>query len=122
MRPPRSLATTATTAITTINQLPLLALTLVLISGGLIQHFFSGVPLPYTVLLLLFGMALGCWVTFDPNFTLQPGMVAHEHAWVATPPAVGSGGSPPSTAAAPSARTTSPSGGSPVAPPPVYNL
>ena len=46
-------------------QLPLLALTLVLVSGGLIQHFFSGVPLPYTVLLLLFGMALGAWVETD---------------------------------------------------------
>ena len=47
-------------------QLPLLALALVLISGGAIQHFFSRVPLPYTVLLLIFGVArsnpaLGSW-------------------------------------------------------------
>ena len=62
-------------------QLPLLALSLVLISGGAIQHFGSGIPLPYTVLLLLFGAALGAWVKWDPNFTLQPGMTEYQHEW-----------------------------------------
>ena len=63
------------------DQLVLFALALILISGGAIQHFFSRVPLPYTVLLLIFGAALGAWVKWDPNFTLQPGMLAGEHAW-----------------------------------------
>ena len=63
------------------DQLPLYGLAIVLIGGGVIQHFFSKVPLPYTVLLLIFGIALGAWVQFDPNYTLQPGMLAGEHSW-----------------------------------------
>lgn len=43
-------------------QLPLFGLTLILIGGGAIQHFGSGLPVPYTVLLLLFGFALGAWI------------------------------------------------------------
>lgn len=62
-------------------QLPLLGLGLVLIGGGAIQHFLSRVPLPYTVLLLLFGVLLGCWVMFDENFTLQPGTLAGAYEW-----------------------------------------
>jgi len=52
-----------------------------LIGGGAIQHFFSGIPLPYTVMLLLFGALLGCWVLFDPAFTLRPGTMAGEYEW-----------------------------------------
>ena len=63
------------------DQLPLFGLALILICGGMIQHFGSGVPLPYTALLLILGVALGAWVQFDPNFTLQPGMIAGEHSW-----------------------------------------
>ncbi len=63
------------------DQLPLLGLTLMLVGGGAIQHFGSGLPLPYTMLLLLFGMGLGFWVLLDPNFTLHPGMLAGEHSW-----------------------------------------
>ena len=61
--------------------LPIYALAVILIGGGFIQHFGSGLPLPYTVLLLMYGAALACWLMFDPSFTLQPGMRAGEHAW-----------------------------------------
>ena len=65
------------------DQLPLLGLALVMIGGGLIQHFggILRLPFPYTMLLLMYGMALGLWILFDPAFTLQPGMRAGEHAW-----------------------------------------
>jgi len=63
------------------DQLPLFGLSLVLVGGGAIQHFGSGIPLPYTVLLLLFGTAIGFWILFDSAFTLQPGMKAGEHMW-----------------------------------------
>ena len=43
-------------------QLPLFGLTLILVGGGAIQHFGGGLPVPYTVLLLIFGFALGAWV------------------------------------------------------------
>lgn len=62
-------------------QLPLLGLTVVLIGGALIQHFFGRLNVPHTVLLLIYGCALGLWVRLDPNFTLQPGMMASEHSW-----------------------------------------
>lgn len=62
-------------------QLPLFGLSLMLVGGRAIQHFFSDIPLPYTVMLLLFGVALGCWVLFDPAFTLRPGTMAGAYEW-----------------------------------------
>jgi len=62
-------------------QLPLFGLSIMLVGGGAIQHFFSGIPLPYTVMLLLFGVLLGCWVLFDPAYTLQPGTMAGGYEW-----------------------------------------
>ena len=63
------------------TQLILLALPLMLVGGGAVQHYLSWVPLPYTCLLLLFGCVLGTWVLFDPNFTLQPGTKAGDFSW-----------------------------------------
>eukprot|EP00325_Prymnesiales_sp_UTEX-LB-985_P033684 CAMPEP_0174733314 /NCGR_PEP_ID=MMETSP1094-20130205/61062_1 /TAXON_ID=156173 /ORGANISM="Chrysochromulina brevifilum, Strain UTEX LB 985" /LENGTH=682 /DNA_ID=CAMNT_0015935955 /DNA_START=67 /DNA_END=2112 /DNA_ORIENTATION=+ len=62
-------------------QLPVFGLAVVLIGGGLIEHFFSRMPIPHTVLLLIFGCILGLWVRSDPDFSLQPGMKAGEHSW-----------------------------------------
>ena len=65
------------------DQLVLMGLAYILIGGGMIQHFSKmyGITLPYTVMLLIFGILTGFWVTFDPAFTLQPGMKAFEHEW-----------------------------------------
>ena len=64
-------------------QLVILGTTLTLIGGGLIQHGSEvlNIPLPYTMLLLLFGSVLGLWVLFNPDYTLQPGMVAGSRSW-----------------------------------------
>ena len=57
------------------QQLVLLGLSITMVGGGIIKAATNTValPVPFTVLLLLFGMLLGCWVLFDPAFTLQPG-------------------------------------------------
>jgi len=62
--------------------LAIYGLTIILMGGAAIQHFSVRLPVPYTVLLLLFGIVLGLWDVYDPNFTLQPGMKAGEHSWV----------------------------------------
>jgi hypothetical protein len=62
-------------------QLILLALSLVLVGGGMVQHFFSWIPLPYTCQLLVVGILFGLWVLQDPSFTLQPGMKAGSYSW-----------------------------------------
>ena len=62
-------------------QLPLYGLSLLLIGGGATQHFFSGLPFPYTACLLLVGMLLGVWVHFDPAYTIQPGTDEFTYSW-----------------------------------------
>ena len=43
----------------------------------MVRHAF-----PYRLLVrLLFGALLGCWVLFDPAFTLRPGTMAGEYEW-----------------------------------------
>lgn len=59
----------------------LFGLSLCLLVGAAAQQFLKRVPLPYTVLLLVFGTLLGAWTMFDPAFTLQPGMRAGDYAW-----------------------------------------
>ena len=63
------------------HQLVLLGLSIMLLGGAGVQHYLGSVPLPYTMLLLVFGWILGLWVLFDADFTLQPGMRAGEHSW-----------------------------------------
>ena len=52
-------------------QRPLLALGVVMLGGALVQHFFEGVPIPYTAMCLIYGALLGALVLFSPDFTLQ---------------------------------------------------
>jgi hypothetical protein len=79
------------------HQLAFAAVTIILVGGGMIQHFggILKLPFPYTMLLLVYGLVLGLWVLFDPNFTLQPGMIEGTVSWsrdlypgYALPPAV----------------------------------
>lgn len=79
------------------HQLAFAAVTVILVGGGMIQHFggLLKIPFPYTMLLLVYGLVLGLWVLFDPNFTLQPGMIEGSVSWsrdlypgFALPPAV----------------------------------
>jgi NhaP-type Na+/H+ or K+/H+ antiporter len=59
----------------------LFGLSLCLLGGAAVQQFLKPVPLPYTVLLLVFGALLGVWTMFDPAFTLQPGTPAGGYQW-----------------------------------------
>jgi hypothetical protein len=65
------------------HQLAFAAVTVILVGGGMIQHFggIMKLPFPYTMLLLVYGLCLGLWVLLDPNFTLQPGTMAGTGEW-----------------------------------------
>ena len=63
------------------SQLVVYGASVMLIGGGFIKHLVSGVPVPYTVALLLFGIILGIWVLYDTKFTLAPGMKVGDFRW-----------------------------------------
>lgn len=61
------------------DQLVLFGGAVILIGGGYIKNMQA--PLPFTVMLVLFGVALGIWVSFDTSFTLPRGYEAYRYTW-----------------------------------------
>jgi len=59
----------------------LFGLSLCLLGGAALQQLLAGLPVPYTMLLLVFGVCLGAWTVFDPAYTLQPGTLAGSYSW-----------------------------------------
>ena len=56
------------------DQLVVFGLSIVMIGGAFVKAISSRYSsLPFTVMLLMFGVILAVWTIFDQQFTLQPG-------------------------------------------------